>query len=208
MRFPCVLMSLLYKIVNGQDSSEVTLTTFKLPKTIYPKPTTLYRRINVERNYYEGAATLLDLVRFVDGRRKKQNKRYSYIWNWDHWCHLQPIRGYCKKSLNRFYYDAQLDHCLPFVYTGCDGNKNNFETLLECDRRCKGSIYVNAKHPKQPAACFLQPDTGYCLALISKYYYDINEKTCKKFMYGGCGGNQNKFDTLFSCMRACSVAVV
>uniref|UniRef100_A0A0K0DZQ8 BPTI/Kunitz inhibitor domain-containing protein n=1 Tax=Strongyloides stercoralis TaxID=6248 RepID=A0A0K0DZQ8_STRER len=37
-----------------------------------------------------------------------------------------------------------------------------------------------------------------------KFYYDTKTKICQPFMYKGCGGNDNKFDTSEKCKQACS----
>lgn len=49
-----------------------------------------------------------------------------------------------------------------------------------------------------PKPCTEKPDPGPCEALISKYYYDSELKTCRKFEWGGCGDNV-PFDTLEEC---------
>lgn len=42
-------------------------------------------------------------------------------------------------------------------------------------------------------------DTGMCRAYFEKYGYDTLQKKCVKFVYGGCGGNANRFSTLQAC---------
>merc|ERR1712168_1679810 len=43
---------------------------------------------------------------------------------------------------------------------------------------------------------------GPCKAHKRRFYF--NDATeCTPFMYGGCGGNANKFDTLESCQNTC-----
>jgi hypothetical protein len=44
--------------------------------------------------------------------------------------------GKCDKKLERFYFDQKLKACLFFIYSGCEGNANNFETLEECKTAC------------------------------------------------------------------------
>ncbi len=46
--------------------------------------------------------------------------------------------------------------------------------------------------------CRLIPDPGFCKAAIPKYYYDQQEKKCKEFTWGGCGGVV-PFETLEAC---------
>jgi hypothetical protein len=48
--------------------------------------------------------------------------------------------------------------------------------------------------------CLIQPESGPCKALFIKYYYDREEKKCKEFVYGGCGGVV-PFETLEECKQ-------
>lgn len=51
--------------------------------------------------------------------------------------------------------------------------------------------------------CLLPPDEGPCRARIPSYYYDRYTQSCRKFMYGGCEGNDNNFETWEACDEAC-----
>ncbi|XP_069402428.1 trophoblast Kunitz domain protein 1-like [Ovis canadensis] len=44
--------------------------------------------------------------------------------------------GVCNGSMTRYFYNAQTGHCEMFVYGGCGGNENNFQTLEECMKTC------------------------------------------------------------------------
>ncbi|VDQ00429.1 unnamed protein product [Trichobilharzia regenti] len=46
-------------------------------------------------------------------------------------------------------------------------------------------------------------DPGPCKASFPSYYYDSRLNQCKKFIYGGCGGNRNRFASKESCENAC-----
>ena len=53
--------------------------------------------------------------------------------------------GPCKKVTQKWFFDRTENICKPFIYGGCKGNHNNFETEKECMQRCviskpKGNI--------------------------------------------------------------------
>lgn len=51
--------------------------------------------------------------------------------------------------------------------------------------------------------CFLSQDRGNCGNISSKFFYDIRDGVCKTFMYTGCAGNENRFDSKQECERQC-----
>lgn len=53
------------------------------------------------------------------------------------------------------------------------------------------------------SACLLPTATGSCRASIPQWGYDIKQKQCVEFVWGGCGGNQNRFDSVQSCLSTC-----
>ncbi len=59
-------------------------------------------------------------------------------------CELQSVRGPCKGYIPRYYYDVDARACNTFIYGGCEGNQNNFQTSAECEAECKTSPTVAA----------------------------------------------------------------
>jgi hypothetical protein len=53
--------------------------------------------------------------------------------------------------------------------------------------------------------CQLRPDPGTCFASIQQYYFNTPLRSCQIFIWGGCGGNQNRFSSRDECERTCSV---
>ena len=52
----------------------------------------------------------------------------------------EPVKpGPCFDELERYYYDREEEMCKSFIYGGCDGNLNNFETLEACNAFCPDS---------------------------------------------------------------------
>ncbi|KAH8372529.1 hypothetical protein KR200_004235 [Drosophila serrata] len=43
----------------------------------------------------------------------------------------------------------------------------------------------------------------YCQALFYDYTYDSSANKCIMFIYGGCGGNENRFGSKESCEEKC-----
>ncbi|KHJ98222.1 Kunitz/Bovine pancreatic trypsin inhibitor domain protein [Oesophagostomum dentatum] len=52
--------------------------------------------------------------------------------------------------------------------------------------------------------CKKELETGPCRALFKKYGYSTKEKKCVEFVYGGCKGNENNFETMEECQKKCS----
>ncbi|CAB3989200.1 serine ase inhibitor [Paramuricea clavata] len=55
----------------------------------------------------------------------------------------------------------------------------------------------------QPKHCSLKKVTGPCRAYMPMYYYNQSQGKCIQFIYGGCGGNANRFNTLEDCEKQC-----
>ncbi|XP_026549785.1 WAP four-disulfide core domain protein 3-like, partial [Notechis scutatus] len=51
-------------------------------------------------------------------------------------CQLPRDQGSCSKELQHFYYDPEEKKCISFVYRGCEGNSNNFQTRELCEEAC------------------------------------------------------------------------
>lgn len=49
--------------------------------------------------------------------------------------------------------------------------------------------------------------TASCRANILSWYYNRETGECEEFIYGGCGGNSNRFSTKQTCERECSYSV-
>ena len=44
---------------------------------------------------------------------------------------------------------------------------------------------------------------GVCKAALPAWFYDHLEGECRQFLYGGCNGNDNRFDTKEACESTC-----
>ncbi|XP_026695132.2 uncharacterized protein LOC100180559 isoform X7 [Ciona intestinalis] len=137
-------------------------------------------------------------------------------------CHLPKVRGPCKGSIPRFYYNPTTNRCQIFVYGGCAGNENNFETPRQCQSLCGGDVsfeyerntgetartrsntLTSSETPMVPAEfCTTPMEEGPCRASLYRYHFNSETQLCSVFVYGGCRGNQNNFMAPEECQAAC-----
>lgn len=107
-------------------------------------------------------------------------------------CDQPKDRGLCMAYIPRYFFNSATAKCEEFIYGGCGGNGNNFETVEECERTCKPT-----------SVCNLPKDHGRCLALIPRFHFNTETQQCEQFNYGGCGGNGNNFETPEECQQMC-----
>ncbi|XP_077551060.1 papilin-like [Haemaphysalis longicornis] len=127
-------------------------------------------------------------------------------------CYLPKVVGRCLAYMPRYYYNTTTRTCEKFIYGGCGGNANNFFTFLECNQTCPSDVVFSAIAEPELAtsplvenfACNDKPDPGMCAGYFPRYYFDKVTNTCKQFVYGGCGGNRNNYNTAHECMASCA----
>ncbi|CAH3121610.1 unnamed protein product [Porites lobata] len=118
-------------------------------------------------------------------------------------CYLEKKVGHCRAAFDRYFYNKTTRKCEQFTYGGCDGNANRFMTLEECQSFCKCTCIPSEDIEPRPEICNLPPKKGLCMAWIPRYYYNTRTHTCKRFIYGGCQGNANNFETIAECKSSC-----
>jgi len=77
-------------------------------------------------------------------------------------CTLPLVAGPCDALIYRYGFDPAQDQCVSFVYGGCGGNANNFETLEACQSTCpsRAPLGCPATEPVLGEACM--PDGITC----------------------------------------------
>ncbi|XP_037542087.1 collagen alpha-1(XXVIII) chain [Nematolebias whitei] len=70
--------------------------------------------------------------------------------------------------------------------------------------------FMNLDLPKEVRppnpSCDLTIDQGTCRDYVIRWYYDKQANACAQFWFGGCGGNENRYETEDECREACVVA--
>uniref|UniRef100_A0A915IN15 Uncharacterized protein n=1 Tax=Romanomermis culicivorax TaxID=13658 RepID=A0A915IN15_ROMCU len=77
--------------------------------------------------------------------------------------------GMCRAAFPRFSFHKSDNQCKRFIYGGCDGNENNFETEGHCKRVC-----IDKQTCPVPE---LQKPREGC-----RYDESLNEKGCPKYV--------------------------
>ncbi|XP_041722890.2 amyloid beta (A4) precursor protein a isoform X2 [Coregonus clupeaformis] len=55
--------------------------------------------------------------------------------------------------------------------------------------------------------CWANAETGPCRAMLARWYFVREEGRCAQFIYGGCGGNRNNFESEEYCLSVCSTVM-
>ncbi|XP_053959093.1 kunitz-like toxin PcKuz3 [Anastrepha ludens] len=51
--------------------------------------------------------------------------------------------------------------------------------------------------------CLQAPQSGRCFGYVPSFAYNPIARKCEEFIYGGCGGNDNRFETKRECEFSC-----
>ncbi|CAB1328337.1 unnamed protein product [Coregonus sp. 'balchen'] len=122
--------------------------------------------------------------------------------------------GGCEGNVNRFETEAQ---CLKRCMRSAPEPQQQVEQQPETEilpapvDSCGSHIYWPILSSLTAAftgveICQLPKEEGACAKFVLKWHYDPLSKSCTRFWYGGCGGNQNRFETHEECEKACGKA--
>ncbi|XP_058156501.1 tissue factor pathway inhibitor isoform X3 [Dasypus novemcinctus] len=124
---------------------------------------------------------------------------------------MKADNGPCRAMITRFFFNIHTQQCEDFIYGGCEGNQNQFESLEECKEKCiidyPKEISKVKLQKEKPEFCFLEEDAGICRGYITRYFYNNQSKQCERFKYGGCLGNPNNFESLEECEKICKATL-
>lgn len=84
-------------------------------------------------------------------------------------CDEPRADGNCSSFKIRWHFNSNLGECLPFVYSGCEGNSNNFLDKEKCESVCK------RKEVPDYRVCPAPMTSSSCIRRSSSYECSTND---------------------------------
>ncbi|CAG7830632.1 unnamed protein product [Allacma fusca] len=73
----------------------------------------------------------------IHGQFAAHHETYRDLQNIPEKCRQGNNPGPCQEEIVRYYFDSIMKKCRPFIYGGCGGNSNNFQTKSLCAQECE-----------------------------------------------------------------------
>lgn len=89
-----------------------------------------------------------------------------------------------------------------YVYEDEEADKEDEEEKKESSKMSE-SQDEDKTLQEVKAVCTLEAETGPCRASMPRWHFDMSQRKCVRFIYGGCAGNRNNFDSEEYCMAVC-----
>ncbi|XP_077578342.1 amyloid beta precursor like protein 2 [Stigmatopora nigra] len=97
--------------------------------------------------------------------------------------------------------DEDKDDYDHYVYE--DEEMDEEEDKRESSRMTDSREDLDKSLEEVKAVCAVEAETGPCRASMPRWHFDMSQRKCVLFIYGGCAGNRNNFDSEEYCMAVC-----
>lgn len=104
----------------------------------------------------------------------------------------------CGSEKVSWYFESKINNCLALNH--CQSNFHNrppakvFDTYEDCMQCCGLEL---------SGPCGLPTLQGPCKVYEPRWAYSTTFQECQTFIYGGCGGNDNNFNSKETCEETC-----
>ncbi|KAM9716411.1 WAP, Kazal, immunoglobulin, Kunitz and NTR domain-containing protein 2 [Menidia menidia] len=109
-----------------------------------------------------------------------------------------------------WYYEPKANSCFPLGRCPGDGPAGGLLDSYDQCMRCCGPELTGPEPtspeltgPELTGPCSLPSSQGPCKAYEPRWAYSSVLGGCRSFVYGGCDGNQNNFESKEACEEAC-----
>lgn len=89
-------------------------------------------------------------------------------------------------------------HCIPNLCLCVGEWYDSGGQPIDCN-----AAVLPQQETAQSDICSLSKESGPCEAHLLRYFFNSLTRRCEEFSYGGCSGNENNFETLDQCEKAC-----
>ncbi|CAE1165522.1 PAPLN [Acanthosepion pharaonis] len=88
---------------------------------------------------------------------------------------------------------------------GCGCKASRFGCCPDRINAARGPDYAGCviPTPSSQVDCESEMDPGTCFEYVTRWFFNVTSSRCEQFWYGGCGGNNNRFDNENECTRNC-----
>ena len=95
----------------------------------------------------------------------------------------------CMGFIKEWTFSKTDSNCVPYIYGGCRGTTNLFDSQSESEDSCKKV----SSHQRSAEVCSLPLKVGPCKAMKPSFGFNTLTGRCETFSYGGCKGIMNTF---------------
>uniref|UniRef100_A0A090XC06 Putative boophilin n=2 Tax=Ixodes ricinus TaxID=34613 RepID=A0A090XC06_IXORI len=106
---------------------------------------------------------------------------------WNEICKLSPDKGVCRGRISRFYVQPDVGTMLALHLWRLHGQPRTISGQSKIVRRRAKTRYKR----------------GYCKGFLDRWFFNVTSGACETFLYSGCGGNLDEYESQWECEFAC-----